>query len=226
MRSVSDNCDEWDDSVLPCVIGNVSLIITTPLIVLSIKVAIACKVGIVNVKFSLGLIFAGNQYPRKSYTHENLAYLNLPRESCGQENFYVYCRSPARHRFSMLRVPLQVFVGWLGWQLCELDSDSPVIPGLILILWITDYSQNYSGIIGAPLIEESLESPVATHFRSDGHSESDLSVCVIDRLWMEDTIRRTNQESRWIRTLGTPVPNGMNLRSDAFWPSCDHAQSR
>ena len=27
------------------------------------------------------------------------------------------------------------------------------------------------------------ESPVAAHFTSDGHSESDLSVCVIDRLW-------------------------------------------
>ena len=36
------------------------------------------------------------------------------------------------------------------------------------------------------------ESPVAAHFRSDGHSESDLSVCVIDRLWTEDTIRRKN----------------------------------
>ena len=60
------------------------------------------------------------------------------------------------------------------------------------------------------------ESPVAAHFRSDGHSESDLSVCVIDRLWTEDTIRRKNRESRWIRTLGTLSPRGMNLRSDAL----------
>ena len=36
------------------------------------------------------------------------------------------------------------------------------------------------------------ESPVAAHFKSDGHSESDLTVCVIDRLWTEDTIRRKN----------------------------------
>ena len=60
------------------------------------------------------------------------------------------------------------------------------------------------------------DSPVAAHFRSDGHSESDLLLCVIDRLWTEDTIRRKNEESRWIRTLGTLLPRGMNLRSDAL----------
>ena len=69
------------------------------------------------------------------------------------------------------------------------------------------------------------ESTVAAHFRSDGHSESDLLVCVIDRLWTEDTIRWKNEESRWIRTLGTLLPRGMNLRSDALRPSCYHAQS-
>ena len=60
------------------------------------------------------------------------------------------------------------------------------------------------------------ESPVAAHFTSTGHSESDLSVCVIDRLWTDDVIRRKNRESRWIRTLGTLWPSGMNLRSDAL----------
>ena len=60
------------------------------------------------------------------------------------------------------------------------------------------------------------ESPVAAHFRSAGHSEADLSVCVIDRLWTDDVIRRKNRESRWIRTLGTLWPRGMNLRSDAL----------
>ena len=68
-------------------------------------------------------------------------------------------------------------------------------------------------------------SPVATHFRSDRHCESDLSVCVINRMWTEDTIRRKNWESRWIRTLGTLSPRGMNLPSDALWPSCYHTQS-
>ena len=56
------------------------------------------------------------------------------------------------------------------------------------------------------------KSPVTAHFKSDGHFESDLSVCV----WTEDTIRRKNWESRWIRTLGTLSPRGMNLRSDAL----------
>ena len=59
-------------------------------------------------------------------------------------------------------------------------------------------------------------SPVAAHFRSANHSEADLSVCVIDRPWKEDVIRRKNLESRWIRTLGTLWPRGMNLRLDTL----------
>ena len=39
-------------------------------------------------------------------------------------------------------------------------------------------------------------SPVGAHFRSAGHSEADVSVCVIDRLWKEDIICRKNCESR------------------------------
>ena len=60
------------------------------------------------------------------------------------------------------------------------------------------------------------ESPVAAHFRSADHSEADLSVRVIDRLWTEDVILRKNRESRWIRALGTSWPSGMNLRTDAL----------
>ena len=60
------------------------------------------------------------------------------------------------------------------------------------------------------------EPPVAAHFRSAGHSEADLSVCVIDRLWTEDMILRNNRERRWIRTLGTSWPRGTNLPSDAL----------
>ena len=55
------------------------------------------------------------------------------------------------------------------------------------------------------------ELPVTAHFRSASHSKVDLLVCVIDRLWTEDINRRKNQESRWIRTLGTLWPRGMNL---------------
>ena len=60
------------------------------------------------------------------------------------------------------------------------------------------------------------ESPVVAHFRIDRHLESDLLVCVIDRLWTEHMIRRKNRESRCIKTLGTPLPRGMNLQSDAL----------
>ena len=59
-------------------------------------------------------------------------------------------------------------------------------------------------------------SPVAAHFRSDGHFEADLLVCVIDRLWKEDVIHRKNPESRWIMSLGTLWPRGMNLRLDTL----------
>ena len=55
---------------------------------------------------------------------------------------------------------------------------------------------------------------------SVGHSEADLSICVIDRLWKEDVIHRKNRERRWIRTLGTLWPRRMNLQSDPLWPSC------
>ena len=59
-------------------------------------------------------------------------------------------------------------------------------------------------------------SPVAAHFRSAGHSEADQWVCVINRLWKEDVILRKNRESRWIRTLGTLWPKGIDLQSDAL----------
>ena len=58
------------------------------------------------------------------------------------------------------------------------------------------------------------ESPVAAHFNSTGHSEADFSVMVIDRLWRDDIVLRKIRESRWIRTLGTVSPRGMNLRTD------------
>ena len=60
------------------------------------------------------------------------------------------------------------------------------------------------------------ESPVAAHFNSEGHSETDLSVMVIDVCWKKDTILRKIRESRWIRTLDTSWPSGMNLRIDGL----------
>ena len=60
------------------------------------------------------------------------------------------------------------------------------------------------------------ESPVAAHFTSEGHTETDLSVMIIDRCWKEDTILRKIRESRWIRTLETSWPSGMNQRTDGL----------
>ena len=60
------------------------------------------------------------------------------------------------------------------------------------------------------------ESPVAAHFNSAGHDERDLSVMVIDVCWRRDAILRKIRESRWIRTLDTSWPSGMNLRTDGL----------
>ena len=57
------------------------------------------------------------------------------------------------------------------------------------------------------------ESPVAAHFTSEGHTEMDMLVMIIDRCWREDAILRKIRESRWIRTLDTAWPSGMNYRT-------------
>ena len=65
------------------------------------------------------------------------------------------------------------------------------------------------------------ESPVAEHFNSDGHTLSDMTVVVIDQIYRHDPCLRKIRESRWIRTLGTSYPSGMNLRVDSLWNLLD-----
>ena len=62
------------------------------------------------------------------------------------------------------------------------------------------------------------ESPVAAHFTSEGHgeSESDPSVMILDRCWKEDTILRKIRGSIWVRTLDTAWPSEMNYRTDGL----------
>ena len=47
------------------------------------------------------------------------------------------------------------------------------------------------------------ESPVAEHFNSGTHTESDMAVMAIDFVRSRDACLQKIQESRWIRTLGT-----------------------
>ena len=61
------------------------------------------------------------------------------------------------------------------------------------------------------------ESPVAEHFNGAGHTLADLTVVAIDQLHSHDACLRKIRESRWIRTLGTSYPFGMNLRVDSLW---------
>ena len=62
------------------------------------------------------------------------------------------------------------------------------------------------------------DKPVADHFNGTGHSADDISVMVIERLWRNDTVLRKTKESKWIRTLSTAYPKGINLRTDSLWP--------
>ena len=60
------------------------------------------------------------------------------------------------------------------------------------------------------------ESPVAEHFNGAGHTLADLTVVVIDQLYSHDACLHKIRESRWIRTLGTSHPFGVNLRMDSL----------
>ena len=59
------------------------------------------------------------------------------------------------------------------------------------------------------------ESPVVEHFTSGTHTESDMAVMAIDLSRSCDTCVRKIRENRWIRTLGTLSPSGVNLRVDS-----------
>ena len=61
------------------------------------------------------------------------------------------------------------------------------------------------------------KSPVAEHFNGEGHTLVDMTVVAIDQLYSHDSCLRKIRESRWIRTLGTSHPFGMNLRVDSLW---------
>ena len=65
------------------------------------------------------------------------------------------------------------------------------------------------------------ESPVAEHFNGEGHTLANLTVMAIDQLHSHDSCLSKIRESRWIRTLGTSHPFGMNLRVDSLWNLCD-----
>ena len=61
------------------------------------------------------------------------------------------------------------------------------------------------------------QSPVAEHFNGEGHTLADLTVMMIDQLYSHDPCLCKIRESRWIRTLGTLHPFGLNLRVDSLW---------
>ena len=60
------------------------------------------------------------------------------------------------------------------------------------------------------------DSPVAEHFDSGTHVEADMAVMAIEFAPSRDACLRKIRESRWIRTLGTLFPLGMNLMVDGL----------
>ena len=64
--------------------------------------------------------------------------------------------------------------------------------------------------------QRTKESPVAEHFNSGAQGQSDMTVMVIELARSRDACLRKIRESRWMRTLGTSSPLGMNLRVDSL----------
>ena len=60
------------------------------------------------------------------------------------------------------------------------------------------------------------EPPVSKHFNSRTHNLADMSVMVIECAHSQDPCLHRIRESKWIRTLGTSFPQGMNLREDSL----------
>ena len=65
-------------------------------------------------------------------------------------------------------------------------------------------------------IRHKADKPVAIHFNTPGHTLEDLQVMVIEKLWRNDSVFRKIRENRWISSLATAWPNGMNLRIDSL----------
>ena len=92
--------------------------------------------------------------------------------------------------------------------------------------------QQYVGKMGQPLHcringhhfdithRRTEDSPVAAHFKTDAHSQVHMTVMVNDQVRSHDPCLRKIWESRWIRTLETLSPSGMNLRVDSPWSLC------
>ena len=59
------------------------------------------------------------------------------------------------------------------------------------------------------------ESSVVVHFNGEEHTLVDMTIIAIDKVYSHDSCLRNIRESRWIRTLGTSYPSGMNLSVDS-----------
>ena len=59
------------------------------------------------------------------------------------------------------------------------------------------------------------ESPVAKHFHGEGHTFADMKVVAISKTYSHNSCLCKIWENRWIRTLGTSYPSGMNIRVDS-----------
>ena len=59
------------------------------------------------------------------------------------------------------------------------------------------------------------DKPVAVHFHTPGHTFEDLTVMVIEQIYMYSAVteQRKIRESYWIHTLRLVAPQGLNLDS-------------
>ena len=116
-----------------------------------------------------------------------------------------------------------------GEQFRKKISTSCKSSSVICLITCRRRGQQYVGKTGQPLHcrinshrfdimhRRTEDSPMAVHFNSNAHSQADMALMVIDQVHSHDPCLRKIQESRWIHTLGTSYPLGMNLRVDSLW---------
>ena len=63
-------------------------------------------------------------------------------------------------------------------------------------------------------LRKTAKKPVVPHFNATNHTITDMQVFVVDKTPTNDNALRKSWKSRWIRTLKTESPDGLNLKVD------------
>ena len=84
----------------------------------------------------------------------------------------------------------------------------------MFFLDITDFLLPFCNTFSDIAHAKMNDSLVAEHLNGEGRSLADVTVVAINKICIHDPCLDKIRENRWIRTLGTSYPSGMNLRVD------------